>query len=458
MTTNWNYTELKKNPKKMSQKIFIKTFGCQMNEYDSNRIFDLVKKIGFKKTENYESASCYLLNTCHIRDKAKEKVYHEIGRVKKIFRSKKKPLVIIAGCVAQAENDEMLKREPYIDLVIGPQSYHKINDTILDYIKKKKKVEETEFDPISKFNYLSKIKNDAGKVSSFLTIQEGCDKFCHFCVVPFTRGPEYSRPFNQIINEAKYLVDNGTKEIILLGQNVNAYNNENYKLSDLLLEVEKIPGLERIRYTTSHPKDMTEDLIDFYKYTKKLMPLVHLPVQSGSNRILRLMNRKHSIDQYLKIFDKLKEINSNIEFSSDFIIGYPGEEEKDFLDSLNLIKRIKFINSYSFIFSPRPGTVAAELELVDKKTSIERLEKIQNLLYENQIKMNNSFENRNLNVLVENLTEEKTQVFGRSEHMTSVVFDGNKSDIGKVIQVRIKKSNRSTLFGEKINSTNQKVA
>ena len=449
---------LKKNPKKMSQRIFIKTFGCQMNEYDSNRIFDSVKKIGFKKTENYENANCYLLNTCHIRDKAKEKVYHEIGRVKKIFRSKKKPLVIIAGCVAQAENEEMLKREPYIDLVIGPQSYHKINDKILDYIKKKKKIEETEFDPVSKFNYLSKIKNDAGKVSSFLTIQEGCDKFCHFCVVPFTRGPEYSRPFNQILDEAKYLVDNGTKEIILLGQNVNAYDNENYKLSDLLLEIEKIPELERVRYTTSHPNDMTEDLIDFYKYTKKLMPLVHLPVQSGSNRILKHMNRKHTIDQYLKIFDKLKEINPNIEFSSDFIVGYPGEEQKDFLDSLNLIKRIKFINSYSFIFSPRPGTIAADLELVDKKISIERLEKIQNLLFENQIKMNNSLENQNLNVLVENLTEDKTQVFGRSEYMTSVVFNGNKSDIGKIVQVKIKQSNRSTLFGEKINSTNQKVA
>ena len=449
---------LKKNPKKMSQRIFIKTFGCQMNEYDSNRIFDTVKKIGFKKTENYENANCYLLNTCHIRDKAKEKVYHEIGRVKKIFRSKKKPLVIIAGCVAQAENEEMLKREPYIDLVIGPQSYHKINDKILDYIKKKKKIEETEFDPVSKFNYLSKIKNDAGKVSSFLTIQEGCDKFCHFCVVPFTRGPEYSRPFNQILDEAKYLVDNGTKEIILLGQNVNAYNYENYKLSDLILEIEKLPDIERVRYTTSHPKDMTEDLIEVYKHTKKLMPLIHLPVQSGSNKILKLMNRKHTIDDYLKVFDKLKKINSKIEFSSDFIIGYPGEETKDFNDTLSFIKRINFINSYSFIFSSRPGTVAANLELIDKKITIERLEEVQNLLFENQARMNKSLINKSLNVLVENLTDDKTQVFGRSEHMTSVIFDGNKSDIGKVLEVKIKKSNRSTLFGEKINNSNQKVA
>jgi len=442
----------------MAQKIFIKTFGCQMNEYDSNRIYDSVKKIGFQKTENYDDANCYLLNTCHIRDKAKEKVYHEIGRVKKIFRSKQKPLVIIAGCVAQAENQEMLKREPYIDLVIGPQSYHKINDTILNHIEKKKKIEETEFDAISKFEYLQKIKNESKGVSSFLTIQEGCDKFCHFCVVPYTRGPEYSRPFKQIIEEAKNLVDNGAQEIILLGQNVNAYSNEEYKLSNLILEIEKFSEIKRIRYTTSHPRDMSDDLIEVYKNSKKLMPLVHLPVQSGSNKILDLMNRKHSISDYYKIYDKLKEINSNIEFSSDFIIGYPGEEEKDFQDTLQLIKRIKFINSYSFIFSPRPGTVAADLKLIDKKISIERLEVIQNLLFENQKNMNKSLENKTINVLVENLTDDKTQVFGRSEYMTSVIFNGKKEDIGKIMSVKINKSNRSTLFGELVVNSNQKVA
>ncbi len=429
-----------------------------MNEYDSNRIYDTVKNIGYKKTENYEEANCYLLNTCHIRDKAKEKVYHEIGRVKKIFRHKVKPLVIITGCVAQAENEEMLKREPYIDLIIGPQSYHKINEMILNHNKKKKKIEETEFDVVSKFKYLSKIKNQSGKVSSYLTIQEGCDKFCHFCVVPYTRGPEYSRPFKQIIDEAKYLVDSGTKEIILLGQNVNAYNNQGRKLSNLILEIEKICGVERVRYTTSHPNDMTEDLIDVYKHLKKLTPLIHLPVQSGSNKILNLMNRKHTIYEYLKIHDKLKNINSNIEFSSDFIIGYPGEDDQDFQETINLIKKIKFINSYSFIFSPRPGTVAAKLKTIDKKISIERLEKIQNLLFDNQSIMNKSFENKILSVLVENLTEDKVQVFGRSEHMTSVIFNGNKSDIGKIVQVKIKQSNRSTLFGEKINNSNQKVA
>jgi tRNA-2-methylthio-N6-dimethylallyladenosine synthase len=442
----------------MKQKIFIKTFGCQMNEYDSNRIYDSVKKIGYEKTQNYEEASCYLLNTCHIRDKAKEKVYHEIGRVKKIFRSKKKPLVIIAGCVAQAENQEMLKREPYIDLVIGPQAYHKINDTILNHIKKNNKTEETEFDAISKFEYFNKIKNNSGKISSFLTIQEGCDKFCHFCVVPYTRGPEYSRPFKQILDEAKYLADSGTQEIILLGQNVNAYNNEKYRLSDLILELEKFSDIKRIRYTTSHPKDMSNDLIEVYKYSKKLMPLVHLPVQSGSNKVLGLMNRKHTVSEYYKIYDELKEINPNIQFSSDFIIGYPGEEEEDFKATFELIKKIKFINSYSFIFSPRPGTVAADLNLIDKKISMERLEKIQSQLYDNQMHMNKSLENKTINVLVENLTEDKTQVFGRSEYMTSVIFNGKKEDVGKIVPVKIIKSNRSSLFGERVFSSNQRVA
>ncbi len=442
----------------MTQKIFIKTFGCQMNEYDSNRILDSVKKIGFRKTENYEDANCYLLNTCHIRDKAKEKVYHEIGRVKKVFRSKKKPLVIITGCVAQAENEEMLRREPYIDLLIGPQSYHKINNSILDYIEKQKKINETEFDTDSKFNYLSKIKNDSNKVSSFLTIQEGCDKFCHFCVVPYTRGPEYSRPFKQIIDEAKYLINNGTKEIILLGQNVNAYQNENYRLSNLILEIEKISGIERIRYTTSHPKDMTEDLVEVYSYCEKLMPLVHLPIQSGSDKILQLMNRKHTVTDYLEIFDKLKTINPNIEFSSDFIIGYPGEEDQDFKETINLIKKIKFINSYSFIFSPRPGTVAADFKLIDKTISIERLEEVQNLLFKNQININKSYENKTLNILAENLTKDKKQIFGRSEYMTPVIFDGQMEDIGKILPVKIKKTNRSTLFGVRINKSDKKVA
>ena len=442
----------------MQQKIFIKTFGCQMNEYDSNRIFDAVKKIGYTKTNRYEDANCYLLNTCHIRDKAKEKVYHEIGRVKKTFRYKEKPLVIVTGCVAQAENDEMLKREPFIDLIIGPQSYHKINDTILNFVKKKKKSGETDFDAISKFDYFNKLKNSANKVSSFITIQEGCDKFCYFCVVPYTRGPECSRKFEHIIDEAKSLAESGAKEIILLGQNVNAYNSENYRLSNLILEIEKIKEIERIRYTTSHPKDMTEDLIEVYKDSKKLMPLVHLPVQTGSDRVLNLMNRKHTIKDYINIYNKLRKINSSIKFSSDFIIAYPGETEEDFNFTYNLIKEIKFINSYSFIFSPRPGTIASNLDLIDRKISHKRLEKIQELLSNNQIQINKSIENKIIDVLVENQTEDKKKLFGKSEYMTSVIFNGDKKNIGKVVKVRIIRSNRNTLIGEISENFNQKVA
>ena len=454
--------ELKKKHKLMLRKIFIKTFGCQMNEYDSNRIFDTVKKIGFEKTDKYEDANCYLLNTCHIRDKAKEKVYHEIGRVKKIFRLKEKPMVIVAGCVAQAENQEMLKREPYIDIVIGPQSYHKINDAISNYLNNKKKEEETEFDTISKFNYLSKIKNKDSKVSSFLTIQEGCDKFCHFCVVPYTRGPEYSRPFKQIINEVKELIESGTKEIILLGQNVNAYSykegKKELRLSDLLLELESFNQLKRVRYTTSHPKDMTEDLINVYKSSNKLMPLVHLPVQSGSNKILKLMNRSHTIEEYLKIYDKLKNINTDIEFSSDFIIGYPEENDNDFNSTMELIKKINFINSYSFIFSPRPGTIAADLDLVDENKSRQRLKIIQKKLFENQIQKNKSLENKTVNVLVENQMKDGIKLFGRTEHMTSVIFEGGLENIGKIVQIKVTSSNQNSLFGDLKKDYKKKVA
>tara|TARA_Y100000741_G_scaffold348106_1_gene315991 strand:- start:279 stop:1619 length:1341 start_codon:yes stop_codon:yes gene_type:complete len=446
----------------MQQKVFIKTFGCQMNVYDSNRIIDSVEKIGYSKTEKYEEANCYILNTCHIRDKAKEKVYHEIGRVKKIFRKKKKPIIIVAGCVAQAENKEMLKREPFIDIIMGPQSYHKINDTILNHIKSKKRQEETEFDTIEKFNYLNKIRNKDSDVSSFLTIQEGCDKFCSFCVVPYTRGPEYSRPFDQIINDAKNLIKNGTKEIILIGQNVNAYkfekNNYIYRLSNLILELENFSEIKRIRYTTSHPKDMTEDLIECYKISKKLMPLLHLPVQSGSNKILNLMNRKHNIEEYLSIYEKLKKINKNIQFSSDFIIGYPGENYQDFNDTLSLINKINFINSYSFIYSPRPGTTASNLEIVKKSEAEKRLNIIQNQLFKNQISRNKSLEGKIVEVLVENKMKDKIKLFGRTEHMVSVIFNGSAANIGKIVKVKINSSNQNSLFGKIVEIQNKKVA
>tara|TARA_Y100000590_G_scaffold237702_1_gene267497 strand:+ start:2345 stop:3682 length:1338 start_codon:yes stop_codon:yes gene_type:complete len=435
----------------MKKKIFIKTFGCQMNEYDSNRIYDSVKKIGFDKAENQKNVDCYILNTCHIRDKAKEKVYHEIGRVKKIYREKNKPIMIVAGCVAQAENQEMLKREPYIDMVIGPQSYHKINE-LLENFKKNKKKEETEFDAISKFDYLDKLKNESTNVSAFLTIQEGCDKFCNFCVVPFTRGPEFSRPFTKILSEAETLIKNGAKEIILLGQNVNAYSyqddSKKFKISNLLNELEKYSEIERIRYTTSHPKDMTDDLIDCYSTNKKLMPLVHLPIQSGSNKILKLMNRKHTVENYIDTYLKIKKINSQIEFSSDFIVAYPGETENDFNDTLNLIKKIKFINSFSFIFSPRPGTKASNLDLINEEISKNRLLKIQKYLFQYQQEMNKSFENKEIDVLVENSIKDQNKLFGRNKYMNSVIFEADKNNIGKIIKVKIEDSNQNSLFGK----------
>tara|TARA_Y100000741_G_scaffold354287_1_gene328442 strand:+ start:1422 stop:2750 length:1329 start_codon:yes stop_codon:yes gene_type:complete len=434
----------------MSKKVFIKTFGCQMNEYDSNRIYDSIKGIGYFKTEDQSNADCYILNTCHIRDKAKEKVYHEVGRIKKLYEKKNKPIMVVAGCVAQAENQEMLNRESYIDLIIGPQSYHKINSLLETY--ENKKIEETEFDSVSKFRYFDNIRNDNSKVSSFLTIQEGCDKFCHFCVVPYTRGPEYSRPFQKIIKEAEVLIKNGAKEITLLGQNVNAYSyndgNKELRISNLISELEKYSELKRIRYTTSHPRDMTEDLIECYSTSKKLMPFVHLPVQSGSDKILKLMNRKHKIQDYLDIHEKLTKINIEIKFSSDFIIGYPGETDADFKDTLNLLEKIDFINSYSFIFSPRPGTKAANLELIDKEILKERLETLQEKLFNNQIKFNKSMEGSLIEVLAENKLDQQDKFFGRNKFLSSVIFDGYNENIGKVVKIRIENSNQNTLFGK----------
>ena len=434
----------------IEKKIFIKTFGCQMNEYDSNRIYDSVSKLGFVKTNNQSNADCYILNTCHIRDKAKEKVYHEIGRVKKLYRDKKKPIMVIAGCVAQAENEEMVKREPYIDIVIGPQSYHKVNDLLKDHIVNLKQ-EETDFDTVTKFGYFDQIKNNNNKISAFLTIQEGCDKFCHFCVVPYTRGPEYSRPFEKIISEAEQLIENGAKEITLLGQNVNAYsyveNSKEFRISDLINYLNQYSELKRIRYTTSHPRDMTDDLIECYSSSNKLMPFVHLPIQSGSNKMLELMNRKHTVDDYLKVYERLKKINKEIEFSSDFIIGYPGETEKDFEDTYDLLQKIKFINSFSFIFSPRPGTKASKLQMIDKNITKERLKLIQEKLFYNQKEINKSMENQFIDVLVENKMEKQNKFFGRNKYISPVIFEGNDSQIGKIVKVKIHTSNQNTLFG-----------
>ena len=444
----------------MEKNIYIKTFGCQMNQYDSDRIFDSLKNIGYKKTNDQNGANCYILNTCHIRDKAKEKVYHEIGRIKKLYKFKSKPIMIVAGCVAQAENQEMIKREPFIDAVVGPQAYHKINDIVKNF-EKNSKIEETDFDTISKFNYFDNINITNNKISSYLTIQEGCDKFCNFCVVPYTRGPEYSRPFKKILSEVEKLINNGTKEIIFLGQNVNAYyfeeKSKKYRLSNLINEVSKYSEIERIRYITSHPRDMTDDLILSYS-NKKLMPLVHLPIQSGSNKILKLMNRKHTVEKYIDVYHNLKKINSNVEISSDFIISYPGETDEDFLETLNLIDKIRFINSYSFIFSPRPGTVASKLELINKDISQERLEIMQKKLFDIQKFKNKSFENKIIDVLVENKLKDQNKFFGRNKYMSSVIFNGSQKNIGKIVKIEIESSNQNNLFGKILNNTKEKAA
>ncbi len=428
-----------------------------MNEYDSNRIYDYAKKIDYCKTPTVIDADCYILNTCHIREKATEKVYHDIGRLKKTFRNKIKPIVIITGCVAQAEGDILLKKEKYIDAVVGPQSYHKFNEIILKIEKNSKKINHTEFNVIDKFDNLNQIKNSNNKVSSFLTIQEGCDKFCKFCVVPYTRGPEFSRSVDELLKETQELINNGAKEITLLGQNVNAYNYKGKKISDLINEISKIKELKRIRYTTSHPIDFTNDLIECHSKLEKLMPLIHLPVQSGSNKILKKMNRKHSIETYLDLIKKLKQANSTIEFSSDFIIGYPGETEEDFNKTIKLVKEVKFINTYSFIFSPRPGTPASKMRAIDKNIAQERLKIFQKTAEEIKMIYRKNLFNQQTLVMFENKMKEKNKFFGRDEFNNSVIVESNENIKGEIKNVFIMDGNQNTLFGKINEKVNNKV-
>ena len=427
-----------------------------MNEYDSNRLSDLVKKVGYQRTKDLENIDCYILNTCHIREKATEKVYHDIGRLKKIYKNKKKPAVFVTGCVAQAENEEMLDREPYIDAVVGPQSYQSIPKILQRLNKRKDKLNFTNFDVVKKFDKLNQIKNTDTKISSFVTIQEGCDKFCNFCVVPYTRGPEYSRSPLEIIQEVKDLISNGVVEITFLGQNVNAYSHKKngyiFKLSDLIFELENIKELKRIRYTTSHPKDMTSDLIKCHKISKKLAPFIHLPIQSGSNTILKSMNRKHTREDYLNIIKNLVAVRPEIKFSSDFIVGYPGETEKDFEDTLSLINNVKFINSFSFIYNQRPGTPAFKLNPLKKEIQHNRLIILQNLLNNIQNNYNKNQIGKNKKVLIENKMKNQEKYFGRTDSFTPVVTENiDDKDIGKIINVRIKDCNKNTLFGVKEN-------
>ena len=429
-----------------------------MNEYDSNRILDLAKSIGYTSTKDPTDADCYVLNTCHIREKATDKVYHDIGRLKKEFRNKKKPMLLVTGCVAQAENEEMIRREKYIDGVVGPQSYHQIPAIIKKIEKKNDKINNTEFNVVEKFDTLNLIKNSNSKISSFLTIQEGCDKFCHFCVVPYTRGPEFSRSLNVIINEAKQLIENGSKEITLLGQNVNAYEYKDktstFRLSDLIFKLNEFKDLKRIRYTTSHPKDVTKDLIDAHKSCKKLMSVLHLPVQSGSSKMLDSMNRKHNISEYYEIIENLKKVKPEIRFSSDFIIGYPGETDDDFNQTLKLIKKVEFINSYSFIYSSRPGTPASKLDDTSLKVAKSRLIKLQALLEDNNSKYKRGLLNKSIEVLFENKLNNQNKYFGRDKFLNSVIVESNKKLTGQILEVTVKDFNHNSLFGN--TSTNEK--
>ena len=423
-----------------------------MNEYDSNRILDLLKPMGYISTDNLSKADCYILNTCHIREKATEKVYHDIGRLRKEFRNRKKPTVLVTGCVAQAENQEMFSREKYIDGIVGPQSYHQIPNIIKKIENNKIKINNTDFEVIEKFDSLNLVKNSNSKISSFLTIQEGCDKFCHFCVVPYTRGPEYSRSYAEIINEAKQLITNGTKEITLLGQNVNAYEYKNqirkYRLSDIIFKLNDLKEIKRIRYTTSHPKDVTKDLIEAHKDCDKLMPILHLPVQSGSLKILKAMNRKHNIEEYFEIINNLKKVKPNIKFSSDFIIGYPGETEADFQQTLKLVEKIEFINSYSFMYSARPGTPASELVNVEEKIAKKRLMELQEILEKINTQSKKDFLNKSTEVLFENKMKDQTKYFGRDKFLNSVVVESEENLTGQILNVKINNFNHNSLFGE----------
>ena len=418
-----------------------------MNFYDSEKIISILENKGLKQDKDAENADLVIFNTCNIRDKAAHKLYSDIGRVNKC---KKERTIAVVGCVAQAENVEMFNKNKSIDIILGPQSYHLLPQMI-DDLKKNPKQINTEFIVNEKFDYLSEQKRRQG-VSSYLTIQEGCDKFCAFCVVPYTRGPEYSRSLKSIIKEVNSLADNGAKEIVLLGQNVNAYNfvNNGRKINivDLIEEISKNDHIKRIRYTTSHPKDMTDDLIKLHSTNNKLMPFLHLPVQSGSSEILKKMNRKYDTDLYRKIIEKLRTINPKIEISSDFIIGYPGETDKDFKETLDLVDEIKFTQSYSFIYSSRPGTKSS---LEEDKTPLsvkkERLSILQEKLRDLQFEFNQRLCGKKIDVLVENQSISNPEYFfGRTPFMQSVYIKSSKISQGEVKNVYISTCNHKSLY------------
>jgi tRNA-2-methylthio-N6-dimethylallyladenosine synthase len=450
---------LNTNSSQNSKKLFIKTYGCQMNVYDSERMQELFAPFGYNIQDSYEDADLVILNTCHIREKAAEKVYSELGRINQEkerlkITDDKNMVISVAGCVAQAEGDQIIKRAPYVDIVVGPQSYHQL-PSLVQKINNNENINPValEFIEEEKFDLLPK-KRGKNNVAAFVSIQEGCDKFCSFCVVPYTRGAEFSRPVEKILSEAKELVETGTKEITLLGQNVNAYHGVNSKgqntnLGQLIFALEKIDGLMRIRYMTSHPNDMHDDLYEAHALSKKLMPFLHLPVQSGSDRILKLMNRKHNTKSYLDILSKLKIARPDLAFSSDFIVGFPGETDQDFEDTMELVKQVNYSQCFSFKYSPRPGTPAAIKEdQVPEKVKAERLKKLQTLLSAQQFEFNQKFENKELDVLFDRISGD--QIIGRSPYLQPIYMpmNKNKSVLNQIKKVRITHSGPHSLQSE----------
>lgn len=451
------------------KKLHIKTYGCQMNVYDSDRMQDLMAAIGYENSETPENADMVIINTCHIREKASEKLFSDLGRIRPHKENKKEQggemVVAVAGCVAQAEGEEIFKRSKVVDIIVGPESYQTLPDLVGKVLREKKKQINLDFVPDNKFDVLPQSKSGTG-ASSFVTIQEGCDKFCTFCVVPYTRGAEYSREVVKIVDDAKRLAEKGVKEIYLLGQNVNAYHGLDAagnvaSLAKLIEEIAKIKEVERIRYTTSHPRDMSDDLIAAHAEIEKLMPFLHLPIQSGSNNILKAMNRKHTRQDYFKIIEKLRKARPDIGLSSDFIVGFPGETDKDFADTMDLVEKIGFTQCYSFKYSPRPGTPAADAKIqVEEKVKDERLAQLQSLLTKQQIDFNKKSEGQVMKVLFEREAPkskkekfgDKIQLWGKSPYLQSVIVDVENIDeakkyLGQIAEIKILKSRPSSLIG-----------
>ena len=434
-----------------SKTAYIRTYGCQMNVYDSSRMADALGVAGYDVSNAPDGADLVLLNTCHIREKATEKIYSELGRFKRMRAENPGLKIVVAGCVAQAEGEEIIRRQPMVDIVVGPQSYHRL-PSLLEDAEGGKKLVDTEFPAEDKFDKLPDQAFALRTPSAFITVQEGCDKFCTFCVVPYTRGAEASRPAKRILEEARRLVSRGVCEVTLLGQNVNAYHGEGlcgkeWSLARLIQELAGIEGLERIRFTTSHPSDMSDDLINAFRDCPKLMPYLHLPVQSGSDRILRLMNRKHASAEYKRIVERLRSAKPDILLSGDFIVGFPGETEFDFQETMSLVQDVEYGQAYSFRYSARPGTPAAERKQVDHVVASERLQRLQELLKRQQQRVQESMVGRTVSVLFERSGRMSGQLTGKSEYLHAVHADCSESQLGRIVPVKITRSEPNSLAG-----------